>query len=158
MKFRRHLLLESYDKPRQYIKKQSHHFANNGPNSQGYCLSSSHEQMWELDIKEGWVPKNWCFWTMVLEKTLESPLDCKEIKPVNPIGNQHWIFTGRNDAEAEAPILCPPDWKNWLIGKKKRTNPDAGKNWGQGERDKRRWDGWIASLTQWTWVWANLGR
>ena len=84
--------------------------------------------MWELDHKEGWVPKNWCFWTTVLEKTLESPLDCKEIQPVNPKGNQSWIFIGRTDAEA--PILCPPDAKTWLI----RKDPEAGKDWGQEEQ------------------------
>jgi len=86
--------------------------------------------MWELDCEEGWVPKNWCFWTGVLEKTLESPLDCKEIQPVHPKGNQSWIFIGRTDAEAEAPILWPPDLKNWLIGKA----PVAGKDWGQEEK------------------------
>ena len=95
----------SYDKPRQHIKKQRHHFANKGPYSQSYSLSSSHVQMWELDHKEGWVPKNWCFWVVVLEKTLESPLNSKEIKPVNSKGNKPWIFIGRTDAEAEAPIL-----------------------------------------------------
>ena len=86
--------------------------------------------MWELDYKEGWAPKNWCFWTVVLDKTLESPLDCK-IKPVNPKGNQSWIFIGRTDAEAEAPILCPPDAKSRLIGK----DPDAEKDWGQEEKE-----------------------
>ena len=93
-------------------------------------FSSSHVQMWELDHKESWVLKNWCFWTVVLEKTLESSLDCKEIQPVHPKGNQSWIFFGRTDAEAEAPILWPPDVKNWLIGK----DPDAGKDWGQEEK------------------------
>ena len=86
--------------------------------------------MWELDYKESWVTKNWCFWTVVLEKTLESPLDCKEIQPVDPRGNQSWIFIGRTDAEAETPILWPPDVKSWLIGK----DPDAGKDWGQEEK------------------------
>ena len=86
--------------------------------------------MWELGYKESWAPKNWCFWTVVLEKTLESPLNCKEIKPVNPKGNQSWIFIGRTDAEAEISILLPPDAKNWLIGK----DPDAGKDWGQEEK------------------------
>ena len=93
-------------------------------------FSSSHIQMWELDHKEGWVAKNWCFWTVVLEKTLESPLDCKESKPVNPKGNQSWIFIGRTDAESEAPILWPSDIKYWLIWK----DPDAGKDWGQEEK------------------------
>ena len=110
------------DKPRQCIKKQRHHFANKGPSSQSYGFSGSHEYMWELDHREGCVPKNWCFQTMVLEKTLESPLDCKEIKPVNPKLNQPWIFIGRTDAEAEAPILWPHNAKSWLIGK----DPDAG--------------------------------
>ena len=106
------------------LKKQIYYFVNKGPSSQGYGFSSSHEWMWKLDYKESWVPKNWCFWTMVLEKTLESPLDCKEIKPVNPKGNQPWIFIGRTDAEAEAPILWPPDGKIQLTGK----DPDAGKD------------------------------
>ena len=92
--------------------------------------SRSHVWMWELDYKESWVPKNWCFWTVVLEKTLDSPLVCKEIQPVYPKGNQSWIFIGRTDAEAEAPILCPPDEKNWLTGK----DPDAGQDWRQEEK------------------------
>ena len=106
---------KSYDKPRQHIKKHKHYFANKGPYSQSYGFSSSHVPMWELDHKEVWVPKNWCFWTVVLEKTLGSPLGSKEIKPVNPKGNQLWIFIGRTDAEAEAPILWPPDGKSRLI-------------------------------------------
>ena len=118
---------KSYDQPRQHIKKQRHYFANKGPSSQSCGLSSSHVCMWELDYKESWVPKNWCFWTVVLEKTHESPLDCKEIQSVNPKANQSWIFIGRTDVEAEAPILWPPDAKNWLI----RKNPDARKNWRQ---------------------------
>ena len=93
-------------------------------------LSSSHVWMWVLDYKESWVPKNWCFWTVVLEKTLESPLDCQEIQPVHPKGNQSWIFIGRTDTEAEAPILWPPDAKNWLVWK----NPDAGKGWRQEKK------------------------
>ena len=99
---------------------------NKGLSSQGYDFSSSHIWMWELDYKESWVPKNRCFWSVVLEKTLESPLDCKEIKPVNSKGNQSWIFIGRTDAEAEALILWPPDGKSWFIGK----DPDAGKELG----------------------------
>ena len=116
---------ESYYQLRQHIKKQRHHFANKGLYSQSYSLSSSHVWMWRLDHKDSWASENWCFWTVVLEKTLESPLDCKEIQPVNPKGDQSWIFIGRTDAEAEAPILWPPDAKNWLIGK----DPDAGKDW-----------------------------
>ena len=129
------------------FKKQRHYFANKGLFSQSYGVSSSHVWMWELDYKESWAPKNWCFWTVVLEKTLESPLDCKEIHPVHPKGNQSWIFIGRTDAEAETPNTWPPDGKNWLIGK----DPDGEKNWkAGGEGDDRDWDGWMASLTQWT--------
>ena len=120
----------SYDHPRQHIKKQRHYFANKGPSSQGYGFSSGRVWVWELDYKEIWSLKNWCLWTVVLEKTLESPLDCKEIQPVHPKGNQSWIFMGRTDAEAEAPILWPPDVKNWLIWK----DPDAGKDWREEEK------------------------
>ena len=98
---------KSYDQPRQHIKKQRHYFVNKGLYSQGYGISSSHVWMWELDCKENWALKNRCFWTVVLEKTLESPLDCKEIKPVNPKGNQSWIFIWRTDVEAKTPILWP---------------------------------------------------
>jgi len=121
---------KSYDQLRQHIKKQRHHFANKGPSSQSYGFSSSHVWMWELDHKESWALKNWCFWTVVLEKTLESPLDCKEIQPVNPKENQPWIFIGRTDAEAEALILWPPDAKSWPIGK----DLDVGKDWRQEEK------------------------
>ena len=121
---------KSCDKPRQQIKKQRHYLTNKGLSSQSYSFSSSHVWMWELDCKESWVPKKWCFWTVVLEKTLESSLDCKEIKLVNPKWNQSWIFIGRTDAEAETPILWPPDAKNWLIGK----DLDAGKDWRQEEQ------------------------
>ena len=110
--------------------------------------------MWELDCEESWAPKNWCFWTVVVEKTLESPLDCKEIQPVHPKGDQSWVFIGKTDAEAETPILWSPDVKSWLIGK----DPDAGKDWGQEEKGTTRgWDDWMASLTQWTWVWVDSG-
>ena len=122
---------ESYDKPRQPIKKQRHYFANKGPSSQGYDFSNSHVWMWELDHKEGWVPKNWCFRTVVLEKILESPLDSK-IKPVNPKENQSWIVIGGTDAKAEAPILWPFVVKNWLL----RKDPDAGKDWRWKEKGK----------------------
>ena len=118
---------KSYDQPRQHIKKQRYYFASKGPCSQIYGFSSSHVWMWELEYKKSWVPKNWCFWTVVLEKTLESPLDCKEIQPVHPKGNQSWIFIGRTDAEAETPILWPPDAKSWLVGR----DPDVGKDWNQ---------------------------
>ena len=121
---------KSYNQPRQHIQKQRHYFANKGPSSQSYGFSSSHVCIWELDYKESWAPKNWCFWTMVLEKTLESPLDCKEIQLVHPKGNQSWIFLGRTDAEAETPILWPSDAKNWLIWK----DPDAGKDWRREEK------------------------
>ena len=116
---------KSYDQSRQHVKKQRHYFANKGPSSQICGFSSGHVWTWELGYKESWAPKNWCFWTVVLEKMLESPLDSKEIQPVHPKGNQSWIFIGRNDAEAETPILWPPNAKNWLIGK----DPDAGKDW-----------------------------
>ena len=109
----------------------------------------------ELDYKESWSPKNWCFWTVVLQKTLESPWDCKEIPPVHPKGNQSWMFIGRTDAEAETPILWPPDAKSWLIGK----DPDAGKDWRLEEKgsDNTELGGWIASPTQSTLVWVSSG-
>ena len=126
--------MESYDQPGQHIQKQRHYFVNKGPSSQGYGFSCGHVWMWELNYKESWVPKNWCFWTVVLEKTLESPLDCKEIQPVHPKGNQSWIFIERTDVEAESPILWPPDAKSWLIWK----DPDAGKIEGRRRRDQQR--------------------
>ena len=126
IKTRSLLRKKSYKKPRQHLKKLRRYFADKGPSSHSYGLSSSHVCMWELD----WVLKNGCFWTVVLEKTLESPLDCKEIQSVNPKGNQSWIFIGRTYAEAETPILWPHDAKNWLIGK----DPDAGKDWRQEEK------------------------
>ena len=113
-----------------HITKQRHYFANKVPSSQSYGFSSSHIWMWELDHKESWALKNLCFWTVVLEKTLESFLVCKEIQPVHPKGNQSWIFIGRTDAEAETSKLWPPDAKNWLIGK----DPDSGKDWRQEEK------------------------
>ena len=121
---------KSYDKPRQCIKNQRHHFADKGLYSQSYTFSSSHVKMWELNHKEGLAWRNWCFYTVVLEKTLESPLNCKEINPVNPKGNQPRIFIGRTDAEIEAGILWPPDAKNWFIGK----DPDGEKGWRQEEK------------------------
>ena len=127
---------ESYDQPRKHIRKQRHYFANKGPSSQGYGFSSDHGWMWELDCEESWAPRNCCFWTVVLEKTLESPLDCKEIQSVHPKADQSWVFFGRTDAEAETPILCPPHAKCWLIGK----DPDAGRDWGRRSgRQRMRW-------------------
>ena len=122
--------MESYDQLRQHIKKQRHYFINKVSSSQGYGFSSSHVWMWEMEYKEFWVPKNWCFWTVVLEKTLESPLDCNEIQPLYPKGDQSWVFIRRNDVVAESPILWPPDVNSWLIWK----GPDAGKDWGQEEK------------------------
>ena len=121
---------ESYDQPKQHIEKQRYYFANKALSSQGYGFSSGHVWMWELDREESWAPKNWGFWTVVLEKTLESPLDCKEIQPVHSEGDQSWVFIGGTDAEAEGPILWPPDAKCWLIGK----DSDAGRDWGQEEK------------------------
>ena len=121
---------KSYDQPRQLIKKQRHYFANKSPSSQSYGFSRTHVWMWELGYKESWVIRNWCFWTVVLEKTLECPLDSKEIQPVHPKGNQSWIFIGRTDAEAETPILRAPDVKSWLT----RKDPDAGKHWRREEK------------------------
>ena len=144
---------ESYDQPRQLIKKQRHYYVNKGLCSQGYGFSSGHVWMWELDCEESWAPKNWCFWTVVLENTLESPLDCKEIQPVHSVGDQPWGFFGRTDAKAETPVLWPPHAKSshW-----KRLWCWEGLGTG-GEGDDRGWDGWMASLTPWTWVWMNSG-
>ena len=138
---KRHLLLGSKVMTNldSILKKQRRYFAKKGTSSQGFGLSSSHVWMWELDHKGSWVLRNWCFWTVVLEKTLESPLDCKEIQPFNPKGNQFWKFVGRTDAEAETPIFWPPDAKNWLLGK----DPDAGKDWRQEEKGTR----WLDSIT-----------
>ena len=124
------------------IKKQRHYFANKVPSSEGYGFSSGHVWMWELDYKENWMPKNWCFWTVVLEKTLESPLDFKELQLVYPKGNQSWIFIGRTDIKAETPILWPPDVKSWLIWK----DPDAGKDWRWEEKGMRWLDGITDSM------------
>ena len=144
--------MKSYEQPRQQIEKQRHYFASKVLSSLSYGLSSSHVWMWELDCEGSWELKNWCLWTVVLEKTLESPLDCKEIQAVNPKGNQSWIFIERTGAEA--PVLWPPDAKSWLI----RKDPDAIEDWGaRGEGDNRGWDGWMASLTRWTRVWVNSG-
>jgi len=144
---------ESYDQSRQHIKTLRHYFANIGPSSQGYNFSSAHVWIWELDCEESWAPKNWWFLTVMLEKTLESPLDCRKIQPVHPKGDQSWVFIGRNDVEAETPVLWPPDVKWWLI-----ERPLC---WERlravGEGDDRGWDGRMASPTQWTWVWVDSG-
>ena len=128
------------------LLQQRHYFANEGPPSQGYGFSSGHVWMWELDCEESWALKNWCFWTVVLEKTFESPLDCKEIQPVHSKRDQPWDFFGRTDAKAETPVLWPPDVKRWVIGK----DSDTGRDWGLGaggKGDYRGWDGWMASPT-----------
>ena len=150
---------KSYDQPRQHIKKQRHYFANKGLSSQSYDFSSSHVWMWDLDYKESWELKNLCFWTVMLEKSLESsPSDCKEIQPVHPKGNQSWIFIGRTDAEGETPILWLPDGNNWLIWK----HLDAGKYWRQEEKGMTEnemvgWRHWLdgrvwASSRNWCWT------
>ena len=145
---------KSYDQPRQHIKKQRHYFANKDPSSQNYGFSSSHEWVWEWDYKESWVPKKWCFWTMVLEKTLESPLDCKEIQPVHPKGDQSWIFIGKDWcwswSSNTLATLCEEliHWQgSWCWESLK-----AG-----GEGQDRGWNGWMVSLTRWTWVRVNSG-
>ena len=118
--------------------------AYRGPSSQGYGFSSGHVWMWELDYKQSWALKNWWFWTVVLEKTLESPLDSKEIQPVHSKGDRSWVFFGRNDAKAETPVHWPPHAKNWLIGK----DSDAGRDWGQEEKgttedEMAGWHHWL---------------
>jgi len=127
-----------------YIQKQRHYFANKGSSSQGYGFSCGHVWMWELDCEEGWAPTNWCFWTVVLEKTLESPLDCKEIQPVHSEGDQPWDFFGRTDAKAETPVLWPPHVNSWLTGK----DSDDGRDWGQEEKgttedEMAGWHHWL---------------
>ena len=136
------------------MEKQRYYLANKGLSSQGYGFSSGHVWIWELDCEESWVPKNWCFWAVVLEKTLERSLDCKEIQPVHPKGAQSWVFIGRTDGEAEIPstlvIWCEEltPWKRpWCWARFKA----------EGEGDHRGWGGWMASLTEWTWVWASSG-
>ena len=145
---------KSYDQPRQRFKKQRHYFADKGPSSQSYGFSSSHVWMWELDYKESWAPKNQCFWTVVLEKTLESPLNYKEIQPVHPKGDQFWIFIGRTDAEAETPNTLAI-WCKELTHWKRPWHWERLKAW--GDRDDRGWDGWMASPTRWTWVCVESG-
>ena len=138
---------ESYDRPRQDIEKQRHYFANKSASSQGYVFSSGHVWMWELDCEESWPLKNLCFWTVVLEKTLESPLDFKEIQSVHPKGDQSWVFTGRTDAAVETPILWPPHLKSWLTGK----DSDAWRDWGQEKKrttedEMAGWHHWLDGL------------
>ena len=143
---------ESYDRPRQHIQKQRHYFANKGPSSQGYGFSCGHVWMWELDCEESWAPKNWYFWTVLLEKTLESPLDGKEIQPVHSEGDQSWVFIGRTNTKAETPILWPPHVKSWLVGK----DSDAGRDWGQEEKgttedEMAGWHHWLnGHESEWT--------
>ena len=140
---------KSYEQPRQHIKKQRHYFANKCLSSEGYGFSRGHVWMWELDCEEGWA---WCFWTVVLEKTLKSPLDCKEIQPVHSEGDQPWDFFGRTDAKAESPVLWPPHEKSWLIGK----DSDAGRDWGQEEKGMTEdeitgWHHWLnGRKSKWT--------
>ena len=140
---------KSYDQPKQHIKKQRHYFANKGLSSERYGFSRSHVWMWELDCKDSRALKNWCCWTVVTEKTLESPLDCKKIQSVHPKGNQSWIFIGRTDVEDETPILWPPDTKSWLVWK----DPDAGKDWrwekGMTEDEMVGWHGGLACWSPW---------
>ena len=154
---KRRFLLGRFLQPRQYIKKQIHHFADKDQSfdfSSIFFVQHFVQWLWELDHKEGWMMKNWCFPTLVLEKSLYSPSDSKEIKSVTSKENQPWIFIGKTDGEAEAPILWSPDAKSWLIGKALMLERlRAG-----GERSKRAWNDWITSLTQWPWLWANSGR
>ena len=149
------ILVNVWQKPLQYCKvislqlkkkkqkNQRHYFAKKGPSSQGYGFSSSHVWMWELDYKEGWAPKNWCLWTVVLEKTLESPLDCKEIQPVHPKGDQSWVFIGRTDVEAETPIIRPPDAKSWSFEKALMLGKVEGRR-----RRGRQTMRWLDSITE----------
>ena len=144
--------MKIYDQPRQHIKKQRHYFVNKGPSSQGYGFSIGHVWMWELDYKESWASKNWCFELWCWRRLLESLLDCKEIQPVHPKGNQSWILIGRTDAEGEAPVLWPPHAKSWLIGK----DSDAGRDWGQKKKgmtedEMAGWHHWLDGR----WVWVN---
>ena len=143
---------KSYDQPRQDIKKQRHYFANKGPYSQSYGFSSSHVWMWELDHKESWEPKNGCFWTVVLEKTLETPLGCKEIQPVNPKGNQPWMFS----LEGLMLKLKLQYFATWCEELTHLKRPWCWERLKVGEEgDDRGWDGWMSSPTQWAWVWVN---
>ena len=133
-------------------QRSRHYFANRGPSGQGYGFSGGHVWMWELDCEESWAPKNWCFWIVVLEKTLESPLDCKET-PVHPEGDQSWVFIGRTDAEAEIPNTLATSCKELTHWKRPWCWEGSGVG---GEGDDRGWDGWMASATRWAWV-SNCG-
>ena len=130
------------------ILKSRHYSANKSPFSQSYDFSGSHVWMWEMDYKENWAQKNWCFWTVVLDKILESPLDCEQIQPVHPKGDQSWVFTGGTDVEVEGHLTG-----SWLIWK----DPDGKRLKMEGKVDDRGWDGWMASPTQWPWVWVGSG-
>ena len=132
---------KSYDQPIQLIKKQRHYFPKNGPSSQDYVFSGSHVWIWELDYRESWAPKNWCFWTVVLQ-TLENPLDCKKMQSVHPKRDQSWMFIGRTDVESETPIIWPHDAKSWLIW----NNPDAGKDWRWEQKGQQRIR-WLDGIT-----------
>ena len=147
---------KSYEKPRQHLKKQRHYFANKGPYSQIYGFSSSHVWMWELNHKESWALKNWCFWTVVLEKTLESPLDCKELQSVKPNGNQPWIFMHWKDGCWSWSSNTLASWCENLSHWKRPRGWERLK--ADGEGNNRGWDGWMASLTPWMWVWGSSGR
>ena len=143
---------ESYEQPRQHIKKQRHYFANKGRLVKAMVLPVVMYGCESCTIKKSWAPKNWCFWTVVLEKTFESPLDCKEIQPVHPKGDQSWVFLGRTDVEAETLILWPPDAKSWLIWK----DPDAGKYWGQEDKGMTEGEmvGWHHQLNEHGFEWT----
>ena len=143
-------LEESYDQPRQHFKKQRHCFANEVPSSQGYGFSSSHVWMWELDYKESWAPKNWCFWTVVLEKTLESPLDCKEIQPVHPKRISPEYSLEGLMLKLKLQYFGHLMWRTDSF-----EDPDAGKDWRQEEKGTTGWDSWMVSPTWWTWVWTS---
>ena len=148
-------LKESYEQPRQHIQKQRHYFVNRGPSNQGYGFSSGHVWMWELNYKESWALKNWCFWTVVLERTLESPLTARRsnqsiLKEISPGCSLEGLML-----KLELPILWPPDAKSWLIWNESTWCWERLRAGGEG--DNRGWDGWMASLTRWTWVWVDSG-
>ena len=146
---------ESYDQPRQHIQKQRHYFANKGLSSQGYSFSSGHVWMWKLDCEESWAPKNWCFWTVVLEKTLESPLDCKETQPVHSKGDQPYPGCSLEGLMLKLKLQYFGHLTR-RVASLEKTLMLGGIGAG-GEGDDRGWDGWMASLTRWTWIWVNSG-